>query len=490
MSTLAARLDAEAVRRGSQPAVREPGTTWTYAELARASERISRALDAIGVGPGGRAALMLPNSGAFVAAFYAIARLGAAVAPLNPRYGEQELRYYLADAAPAALLVPPEAASLARGALGRLAQPPALVEVAPDGAPRVLDAGRPQPARAGGDGVPLLHQYTSGSTGTPKRVVRTDAMLGLELERLAGALDLDGSDRFLGVAPFTHVNGLVRTMMSAIYVGATVYPLAAFHRRAVLDLIRSERLTCFLGVASMFSLLAETPVRGAVDLSSLRVAFSSSAPLPPRDNRRFGERYGLHVRQLYGSTETGTISANLDPRLDESLESVGRPLPGVRVELVGEDGAAVPHGEEGEIAVASPWAIREYEGNAEATAAAFRAGSYLPGDLGRKRPDGSLALTGRTSFLINRGGFKVNPHEVEQAILTHPKIRRVVVLGAPTPRGDEAVRCVAVASGPCTPAEIVEHCRGLIADFKIPSRIEFRKELPTGPTGKVLRYEL
>jgi long-chain acyl-CoA synthetase len=237
-------------------------------------------------------------------------------------------------------------------------------------------------------------------------------------------------------------------------------------------------------------ILADTPPRGAVDLSSLRTVFSSSAPLLPEDALRFHARYGLYVRQLYGSTETGTISFNVHPNVEQCLESVGRPLPDVRLAILDENRHPLPVGEEGEVAIASPAAIRAYDGNPEASAASFADGFYLSGDLGRMAGDGALTLTGRKKFLINRGGFKVNPLEVERAILSHPKVREVAVVGAPGAHGDDIVRCVVVAREPCTAEEIMRHCATRIADFKIPSRIEFRDALPKTETGKVLRQKL
>jgi long-chain acyl-CoA synthetase len=279
-------------------------------------------------------------------------------------------------------------------------------------------------------------------------------------------------------------------MLTSMFVGATLHPMPQFHRRRALELIAHERITFFGAVPYMFIVLADTPVRGTVDLSSLRTVFSASAPLLPDDNRRFQAKYGHWIRQLYGSTETGTISINLDRDPAAHLASVGIPLPGVRVEVVDESGRPVAAGMEGEVVVASPGAITGYAGNAEATAASFRNGVYFSGDLGRKGAGGHLTLTGRTKLLINRGGFKVNPLEVEQAIQSHPNVREVAVVGAPGPHGDDVVRCVVVASGPCTPEEIVRHCEGRIADYKIPSRIEFRDALPKTETGKLLRQKI
>ena len=240
----------------------------------------------------------------------------------------------------------------------------------------------------------------------------------------------------------------------------------------------------------MYVILAETPLRGEVDLSSIRTVFSSSAPLLPEDNRRFAQKYGMFVRQLYGSTETGTVSVNTDEDIEESLDTVGTPLKGIRVEILDDAGSVLPAGQQGEVAISSPSAITAYDNNAEANAKSFLRGFYLSGDLGFKDANGHVTLTGRRKFLINRGGYEVNPFEVEYAIMSNPKVREVVVLGAPTRHGDQLIRCVIVPNGSCTEEEIIEHCRSRIADYKIPSVLEFAKELPRSQTGKILREKL
>jgi long-chain acyl-CoA synthetase len=486
---LAKRFDDLAARQGARLAIRDGERDHRYRDLHAWSAEISGVLARF-CRPRQRVGLMMPNSAAYVAAFFAIARVGGVVAPLNVRYRTQELLYYLQDTGAAALIVPSELVEVARETLARLDLAPALIQVDDGERCRVLAEGGGALPESEGGSPPLLLQYTSGSTGAPKRVIRTHDHLQFELERLAGVFHLGPDDRLLGAAPFTHVNGLVRSMMTSMFVGGTLYPVATFDRRRVLERITRERITYFGSVAQMFVILADTPTRGEVDLSSLRTAFSASAPLLAADNRRFHERYGLYVRQLYGSTETGTISVNLRDDLETSLESVGTPLPGVTLRTVDDAGRDVPGGEEGEVVIASPAAITSYPGNAEATAAAFREGAYWSGDLGRLAPDGSLTLTGRKKFLINRGGFKVNPLEVEEAIQSHPKVREVAVVGAPGPHGDDLVRCVIVAGESCTPEEILIHCRGLIADYKIPSRIEFRDALPRTDTGKLLRHQV
>jgi long-chain acyl-CoA synthetase len=492
-------FDELAPGRADRLAIREEGLDWRYADVHARSVSVSDTLGDLGIRAGHAVALMAPNSGAFVAAFVGIARAGGVISPFNVRYRQQELVYYLRDTRAAAIVVASELVPVVAEVLATLADAPSLVEVAADGSCTVVGTttGRADAFAAWGpaattssEAAPLLLQYTSGSTGAPKRVIRTNRMLLDELERLATAFRLGRDDRFLGAAPFSHVNGLVRTMMTSMYVGGALYPVPAFARRPVLDLMTREGITYFGAVPYMFAILARSPVRGQVDLSSLRVAFSASAPLLPDDNRLFAAKYGLFVRQLYGSTETGTISVNLHEPASEHLESVGLPLDAVRIEIWDENGRPVPPGEEGEVVIASPHAITAYEGNPEATAASFRDGFYLSGDLGVKDAEGYLTLTGRKKFLINRGGFKVNPSEVERSILTHPQVREVVVLAAPSSFGDDLVRCVIVRDGPCTEGEIVEHCRSQIADYKVPSLVEFRDELPKSPTGKILRSEL
>jgi long-chain acyl-CoA synthetase len=489
-SLIAEDFDTVARHARTRPAVVDAATTLPYHHLLRWSEAISAELNRHRL-DGCRVALLLPNSAAFVAAFFGVARVGGVAAPLDEGYRSRELERYLADMDAAAVLACPATARRLLDVGDRLARKPALLLIdEPGGCETVVSGAASDRPRAAGGDPPLLLLHTSGSTGPAKRVIRTHAQIVAEVETLRTAFATTAADRFLGVAPFSHVNGLVRSMLTAMLTGASLYPVRQFAPRTVLQLVSAERLTVFGGVPRMFALLAQAPPREAADLSKLRIVFSSSAPLVPRDNRDFHRAYGHLVRQLYGSTETGTITYNDHARLAEHLESVGRPLPGVRLVVLDRDGRRLPPGREGEIAVASPFAVRCYEGNATATAASFRDGWYLTGDLGWVDADGYVTLTGRKSLMINRGGYKVNPHEVEETIRQHPKVVDVAVSGAPTPHGDQAIHCFVVVSEQCSSEEIVLHCRDRIVDYKIPSRVEFRQSLPRTATGKILRHRL
>ena len=240
----------------------------------------------------------------------------------------------------------------------------------------------------------------------------------------------------------------------------------------------------------MYAMLAETRWRRPVDFSTLRYCFCSSAPLRADTWNRFHERFGLCVRQLYGTTETGTIALNLDEPPEAYIESVGRPIDGVSVEIFSKEKQPLGAEEVDEIGIKSPAATSEYPGLMEESRQAFRGGYFFPGDIGRKDFDGRVYLLGRKSFFINRGGYKVNPYELEELIDLHPKVRESVVVGVETRYGDEIVKAIVVPSGDCEEREIVEHCRGKVADFKIPSVVEFRSELPKSVTGKVQRKGL
>jgi long-chain acyl-CoA synthetase len=483
-------FDEVCARAGARVAIRGGDRDLPFRELLHWTQSISRLLEPALREPGQRVALILPNSAAFVAAFFGIARVGGVVAPLSPRYRTQEILHYLNDLDATAVVGDFRFLQRARDLLPALKRTPAVLDVSGQAA-RLIERGQgPGQALRSGTSPPLLQQYTSGSTGVPKRIVRSHASVLAELEALRRTFDLSERDRFLGAAPFSHVNGLVRTMLTAMTVGAALYTVEEFRRREILDVLTRERITFFGGVPPMFVILSQTPVRGDEDLSALRVVFSSSAPLLPADNRQFHERFGVWIRQLYGSTETGTISVSRRPDPEECLESVGTPLDGVRVEVVDDSGTRLPPDHEGELVIASPFAAAEYLDNPIATAESFRHGRYFSGDLGRKSRAGDLILTGRRKLFLNRGGFKVNPYEVEAVIKQYPKVAAVAVFGVPGRHGDDIVCCCIVPSARCTTQEILAHCSERLAEFKIPARVEFREALPTTPSGKILRTQL
>jgi len=473
----------------SRPALVEPHRAVTYAELSERCFALALHLQEAGLEPGGTAGLLLPNGADFVTAYFAVLSAGGIVVPLNADYRVQEIRRFIRSCRLRLLVASRSHQALCEevAALDRSEDLQCSFVFIEDWAfqedrPRLSAARLPV---AVSPEQPAMFQFSSGSTGLPKRIARTHAQLLWELEQLRTTLRFNPDDRFLGAAPFSHVNGLVRTMLSSLYARAALYPVPSFERRTVASLIEEHRLTTFIAVPFMFCMLAETRFSRPPDFSSLRWCISASAPMPVHLNQEFRRRYGRYVRQLYGSTETGTISVNLDPDPAESLASVGHPLPGFRVEVLADHGGPQGTLAEGEIAVAGPGAITGYEDLPEVNRESFRDGFFLTGDVGKKDAAGRIYLLGRKKFFINKGGYKINPQEIEDLLHHHPCVREAAVIGVPTAYEDEKVKAVIVPSAQVSPEDLVEFCRGRIADFKIPSLFEFREELPRSPTGKL-----
>jgi long-chain acyl-CoA synthetase len=458
--------------------------TFTYADLRARVLALAAELGRRGVRPGDRVGVMLRNSPEFVIAYWAIVSAGAVAVPLNDEYRHNEILYFI-DACGLSLILTSEShRAVCDAVLPQTTTSCALSFSETWQALPAVDAWR---SPAVEPAAPVMFQFSSGSTGRPKRIARSHAKLLWELDALADALALTPDDRFLGVAPFSHVNGLMRSMMASFRAGASLYPVAHFDRQVVATLVERERLTIFIGVPFMFIVLAETRFDPAPNWRSLRWCISASAPLPIKYNRAFHDKFGIHVRQLYGSTETGSMSVNLSDDIAETLDSVGAPLPGIAFGIVDDGARRLPAGTVGEVIVSSPGAIEGYDGFPELNAEVFRDGFFHTGDLGRIDARGRLYLQGRLKFLINKSGFKIDPREVESLLEDHPAVDQVAVVGVATPYGDEKVKAVIVRHGPCTEVELAEFCRGKIADFKIPSVFEFRDAMPTSPTGKIRR---
>ena len=236
-------------------------------------------------------------------------------------------------------------------------------------------------------------------------------------------------------------------------------------------------------------LLAEAP--GSADLSSLRLCISAANALPRSTFAAFESKFGVPIRQMYGCTEAGAVTLNLDEDPRANVTSAGRPLRGVEVSIVDDQGAELEVGRNGEVVIRSPAMTGGYAGMDELNELAFREIGYFSGDRGRLDEDGRLFITGRKKLLIDVRGDKVDPIEVEDVLAVHPKVSEVVVVGvASGVAGEELLKAVVVARRECQERELVRYCRERLADYKVPQLVEFRDEIPRNPAGKVLRKYL
>ncbi len=474
------------------------GERIVFAELVQWIERLASGLAQRGIGPGDAVGLVLPDDPWFVVSFHAVTALGAVVVPVNPAFKQAELEYCFRSAAVSAVISDERAA----GVCGRIAagmdREVLLITTSTahgqaDTLEAVLEQGSPVRLEPRSAEEPFVYQFSSGSTGRPKRVPRTHGQCALEAT-LYKSLGLVPEDRIFSAIPMFHTWGMGACLFASAASGATIVILEdpqpfLLKRHRALELIESERATVFPGVPFNFRLMAEAPT--PADLSSLRLCFSAGTALPRSSFEAFGERFGVLVRQLYGSTETGMIAANLSEDPVATFESVGRPLPGVEVDIVDEDGELLAAGETGEIAVRSPAASDGYADADPRSQEAFRDGRFYTGDLGCLDEDGLLYLEGHRKLLIEVGSFKVDPIEVQDVIKTHPAVSEVIVVGVhEQDAGEETVKAVVVPGQECEESELLALCRERLANFKVPRAIEFRDRIPRSPLGKVLRKDL
>ncbi len=469
----------------------------TYSDLHNSILKLAGYLISLGVERGNRVVILLKNSLEFVISFFAIAEVGAIAVPLNVRYKEKELTDYLRDSKPTVIIASKEILFLLEEIISVINNKECSIIGVPDGKDKSFSyihlTNESFPFNENINLLPdndVLCQYSSGSTGKPKRIIRTHFNLVSEAENFCRTVNMTSTDKILCVVPLFHAHGLGNCMLASIYSGAPLIILEDFNRQRVLKTIQEERITVFPGVPFMFSILADTPLREEIILSSLRLCFSAGAPLPHSTFEKFYEKYGVFVRQLYGSTETGSISINLDEKISKTAESVGLPMRNVDVKIFGDKHEILQSNEIGNIGIKSSAMINSYSGLEEINRESFQDGYFFPGDEGKKDNSGNIYLSGRKTLFINTGGNKVDPSEIETLIDKHPKVKEVVVVGIKSYYGEDTIKAVVVPSYQCDEGEIVEFCKGKIADFKIPRIVEFRKEIPKSPLGKVLRKYL
>jgi len=463
----------------------------TYRQLVQAASLFRDNVAGAGVQRGDRVGVILGNRKEFLIAALGIWGRGAILLPLSPQSTQAELQRYLLDSAVRAVV----AGARKRSTISALRDAGVPVQHAwlfdPDenrwlseevrGAPRLCDTSVDWDS-------PALTQYSTGSTGQPKRVTRTHGHLLGECRAVGALLHLNANDRVLGVAPFFHSYGLAVCALTTLLAGGTLYPVDSLLPDAVAGLIEREQLTALPGVPFMFKLLSE--LDATYDFSSLRFALSAGAALPAATARKFEAVYGVPIRQLYGSTETGAIATSDVNEPVPADTCVGAPIPGVGVDLLDDEGHSVSPGTEGLVCVRSPYAPTAYDTPVPAADSHFVAGGFHPGDLAKSSVDGQLTLCGRRRAVINVNGLKVDPTEVEDVILRLPGVSEAAVLGSGDAQSGERVKLVVVAADGITPETIRAHCTRQLAPFKCPQIIEFRRELPRSAVGKILRKDL
>jgi len=470
---------------GDAIAVRAPGRPpLTYDRLLRAVDAACAAILADGVPPGARIAIALPPGPELAVAVLAAASAGSA-APLNPASTERELRRSLDDLGPAALIVAPASDTPARDAAGALGL--RLLELP------ATDAGDPDAAASdrGGDDVALV-LHTSGTTSRPKTVPLTHANLCASARNVRDALGLTAGDLCLDVMPLFHVHGLVAGVLASIAAGAGVVCPPAFSPSRFWSWMDELAPTWYTASPSLHQAIAAHAPPGLACGTSLRFVRSCSASLPAVTRRHLESLFRVPVVEAYGMTEAAhQVTSQRPADGSPAPGSVGVAV-GTEVAVVDDNAALLPAGSPGEVVVRGPNVMRGYAGDAEVDRSAFAAGWFRTGDRGHLDAAGRLHLSGRIKEIVNCGGEKVAPAEVDEVLLEHPDVRQAAAFGVPDARLGERVAAAVVldASSDATERDLRRFVADRLAPFKVPARIVFVDELPRGATGKVQRLQL
>jgi acyl-CoA synthetase (AMP-forming)/AMP-acid ligase II len=476
--------------RAGDPAIVVPGgLRITYGRLREHVSAAADTLARLGLESGDRIALVLPNSAEAIVLFLAAAMAGTA-APLNSAYKEDEFRFYLEDIAARALVVPPGQGDAARRALPAGAS---LIEahLDQDGELHLETAtagerSRPAPAPDADDVALVLH--TSCTTSRPKLVPLRHRNLFASAEGIAATYRLGSDDIAMCVMPLFHIHGLMASTMATFWSGGTVVVPSKFDPMTFWPAVKDHGATWYSAVPTIHQLLlmrnrGERP-DGAEQLRFIR---SSSSALSPETMRQLEARFGAPVLEAYGMTEAShQMASNPLPPGARKPGTVGTGT-GVRIGIMDDSGRLAPAGGRGEVVIQGPSVIDGYANNPTANAESFTDGWFRTGDQGFLDEDGYLSLVGRLKEMINRGGEKIAPREIDDVLLQHPSVGEAVAFGTPHPVWGEEVAAAVVLKEAVTEKELIAFARERLADYKVPRTIHIVERIPRTATGKIQR---
>jgi acyl-CoA synthetase (AMP-forming)/AMP-acid ligase II/acetyltransferase-like isoleucine patch superfamily enzyme/acyl carrier protein len=492
-------LTARAGNRPEAVAVAAPERTpLTYGQLLDQVEKTAKALRAFGLKRNDRVAMVLPNGPEMAVAFLAVAS-AATAAPLNPSYRANEFDFYLSDLNAKAVIVWTEMDSPARDSARKRSIP--VIELSPDrgGGSGLFDLAGPNPAFAsdGGFAQPedtALVLHTSGTTSRPKIVPLTHANICRSGLHIADFLALGEEDRCLNVMPLFHIHGLVGAVLSSVTAGASLVCTPGMDAGRFFGWLDSFHPSWYTAVPTMHqAILVRAPDhREIIARRPLRFIRSCSAPLPERVITALEEVFSAPVIDSYGMTEAAhQITSNPLPPRPRKAGSVGIAA-GPEVAIMDEEGNLLPDGEVGEVVIRGANIMRGYENDPAANRGAFANGWFHTGDQGRIDANGYLFLSGRLKEIINRGGEKIAPMEVDEILMRHPAVLQAVSFAVPHPTlGEDIAAAVVLREGAIAEeGEIRDFAASRLVDFKVPAQVLIVEEIPKGPTGKLRRIGL
>lgn len=490
-------MDLLAPARDDAPAVGAPEQhSLSYLALRELVERTTARLNALGLGEGDAVAIVLPNGPEMATAFVTMAA-SVTTAPLNPAYRQEEFEFYLEDLEARALVCLKGEETPARAAAEKLGI--TVIDLVPGGKAGdfTLEGAAAGPVRDDGMQGPeaiALVLHTSGTTSRPKIVPLSQRNICASANNVAASLALTSEDRCLNVMPLFHIHGLIAAVLSSLSAGAFISCTPGFNALRFFAWMDEVKPSWYTAVPTMHQAVLSRAPRNAdsVKAAKLRFIRSSSASLPPQVMVALEETFGAPVIEAYGMTEAAhQMAANPLPPEERKPGAVGREA-GPEVRIMDNDGRLLASGETGEVVIRGENVFSGYRNNPEANAEAFTDGWFRTGDQGVIDEGGYLRITGRLKEIINRGGEKVSPREVDEVLMDHPAVAQAVTFALPHEKLGEDVAAAIVLreGGVATEAQIREFAGNRLADFKVPRKVVFLDEIPKGATGKLQRIGL
>lgn len=483
-----------AARWPNHPAIRFRNLTVTYTELNSRVNRLASGLRLAGLKPGDVCVLMMPNSINWVTAYYALAKIGSIILPVNFLYRVGELQHILRDSGARAFIGHAGHLEEMRKVMSgmpslqiRIAEGEAAKGFTPLEALFVDHATIPvYPAR---DDDPLALIYTSGTSGLPKGAVLTHGNLASNAITVAKMRHTEPEDVVLGVLPFFHIYGQTSTLNASIYLGLTVRLWVHFDAQEVFTAIEEEKSSILIAVPTMLNRLAEMAAASRPRRSSLRFCVSGGASLPVEVLRRFESLFQTTIYEGYGLTECSPVCVENPYGRPTRPGSIGIPIPGFDARIVDEVDREVQRGEVGELIVRGPGVMKGYLHQPAATEEALAGGWLHTGDLARQDEDGYIYVVDRKKDLVIRGGYNVYPRELEEVLYAHPAVSEAAVMGVPHPDlGEEVAALVVLRPGTnATSEDIRTFVKERVAPYKYPRMVKLVQELPKSATGKILK---
>jgi long-chain acyl-CoA synthetase len=473
---------------------------FTYAQFNDAVNRVAHILRGLGITKGDVVSLLLPNGAEYIIAYFACWKLGAIAGPVNSLLKAQEMSFVLRNSEAKTLFVGSQYLSVVEEIRGELPKLQSVVTFDDQvEATRTLINANATGVSDGKDREINIDDeaviiYTSGTTGRPKGCLLTHGNLIANARQISEWLCFTQTDRLLTIMPLFHMNAVSVTTMSALYAGGSTVVSPKFSASRFWQIISDYQITSFGSVATMLSMLLSSYPDGVPDglkTDQLRFAMCGSAPVPAEVLKRFEETFNCLVVEGYGLSESTCRSTFNPPDQRRRPGSCGLPI-GNEMRVVDEEDREVDDGTLGEIVLRGENILKGYYKNPDATAAAFRNGWFHTGDIGYRDKDGFYYIVDRKSDMIIRGGENIYPREIDEVLYQHPSIAAAAVIGVPDDLYGEEVAAFIVLkeNAKVSEEEVIEFCQQKLANYKCPKTIRIVREIPKGPTGKLLKREL